>query len=73
MIHDPGAVERLNWASNAEHALRRFRKESGTRPRIAIFGVPPLIHSYRPASEVFEAHSVPIRVFDTLEQAIEWL
>lgn len=68
-----GPTEKLIWADNAEQTLRRFKRDSGIRPRVAIFGGPPLIRSYKPASEQFEARDVPIRVFDSLEEATDWL
>jgi hypothetical protein len=67
------ATEKLIFAHHAEEVVSHLSKMDRAIPRIAIFGTTPFITIYKPASDHFQLQRIPIRVFDDLSSAEEWL
>lgn len=71
--NEVNAMEKIMWAYEAQREFELFVHTYNYQPRIAIYGTPPFITKYKPASNYFRDCNIPIRTFDSVEEAKLWL
>jgi hypothetical protein len=64
---------KLIGAHNVMELAHVMTKKGIPIPKIALYGVAPLIGQFKPASDLYKRHGLPFRVFDDLPAAKEWL
>ena len=71
--HSVMATLKLIGAHSVVELANVMTKKGIAIPKIALYGVAPLIEQFKPASDLYKRHGLPFRVFDDLTAAKEWL
>ena len=71
--HPEMATVKLIGAHKVKELADVMTEKKIALPRVAIYGVAPFIGNYKPASDFYQVHGLPVRVFDDPQAAKEWL